>query len=430
MDAILLYEHLDREHTIAALKEKHPSLAFEDEAEIAQMMDLLDALKQEGKLYSQDSFAGFTSNLAQADSPVKAICLHVAHACNMGCSYCFAGQGNYQGPSALMSLETGKKALDFLVASSGKRRNLEVDFFGGEPLLNWEVVKGLVAYGRSLEEQHGKVFRFTLTTNGLLLDQDIMDFCNKEMQNVVLSLDGREEVHDRFRVDRQGGGSYASIVPKFQDFAKQRKGKGYYLRGTFTGHNPDFFQDILHMAELGFTQLSMEPVVGVKEGPSALNQGHLPIIFEQYEQLALEMLKRKKAGNGFDFYHFTLDLQKGPCAHKRLAGCGSGTEYLAITPEGDLYPCHQFVGQKEYQLGTLKEGITKPGLRLQFSQNTLYSKQACRECWAKFFCAGGCAANAAHETGQISGIHEFSCSIFKKRLECAIVLQAGLAEDQ
>jgi uncharacterized protein len=320
----------------------------------------------------------------------------VAHTCNLTCSYCFAAQGKYQGEHALMPFSVGKQALDFLVAHSGSRYNLEVDFFGGEPLMNWEVVKQLVAYGRELEKTHHKHFRFTLTTNGVLLNDEIMDFCNKEMHNVVLSLDGRKEVHDRFRLDPMGRGSYDKVVPKFQRFVEKRQGKGYYIRGTYTHHNPDFFQDILHMADLGFTELSMEPVVAPEGDPAALTEKDMPIVWEQYELLAKELIKRHREGNPLTFYHYMLDLENGPCLHKRIAGCGCGTEYMAVTPWGALYPCHQFVGDKDASLGDVYQGIKNTELQKEFEQCTLFSHPECADCWAKYFCSGGCAANNFH----------------------------------
>ena len=427
LEAIRLYEAGSREDTVLQMLAQFPEEGL-DESALHGLLDQLDALKRSGKLYSSDVY--LKDALPQKDSTViKALCLHVAHACNLACSYCFAGQGQYQGQAALMSVETGKQALDFLVAHSGKRRHLEVDFFGGEPLLNWDMVKAVVAYGRELEQRHNKKFRFTLTTNGVLVDEDVIDFCNREMQNVVLSLDGRPAVHDRFRVDHQGRGSYDTVVPKFQEFVQKRGDKGYYIRGTFTKNNLDFLKDIQHMADLGFTQLSMEPVVTAPDDPEALGEEDLFVLYEQYEQLALEMLKRKREGRGFDFYHYTIDLEHGPCIHKRLSGCGSGTEYLAVTPEGDLYPCHQFVGDEAFKIGTLATGITNTGLQEEFACNTLLSRPECRECWAQLYCAGGCAANAYHASGSISGLYKTSCELFKKRIECALMLQAALQEE-
>ncbi|MDO4750261.1 MAG: thioether cross-link-forming SCIFF peptide maturase, partial [Eubacteriales bacterium] len=361
---------------------------------------------------------------------VKALCLHVAHTCNLNCSYCFAGQGKYRGEQALMSFEVGKQALDFLIAHSGTRRNLEVDFFGGEPLMNMNVVRRLVAYAREVEKEHGKNFRFTFTTNGVLLDDDTIDFLNREMHNVVLSLDGRREVHDRFRVDHAGKGSYDLVIPRFQRLVEKRGSKSYYVRGTYTHHNTDFVNDILHMADLGFTELSMEPVVCASDDPCALTEEDLPVLFEQYERLAEEMLKRKKEGRGFTFYHYILDLEHGPCIYKRIAGCGSGTEYMAVTPSGDLYPCHQFVGEPEYRIGNIRTGITKPEIQERFRSCNIYSRPECRDCWARLYCAGGCAANAFHATGDIRGVYTYGCELFKKRLECAIMLQVALQDTE
>jgi len=359
-----------------------------------------------------------------AEQITKAMCLHIAHTCNLTCDYCFAQAGKYHGPEALMSFEVGKRALDFLIDNSGARRNLEVDFFGGEPLLNWDVVKRLVAYARSREAETGKRFRFTLTTNGVLVDDEVIDFCNREMTNVVLSLDGRKEVHDHLRKTIDGRGSYDIIVPKFQRFVQARDGKGYYMRGTFTGHNTDFLQDVLHMRTLGFKELSMEPVVCDANSPHTLTPEDLEQVMYEYEKLALEMTR-----NDFSFYHYTLDLKHGPCFHKRVAGCGVGTEYLAVTPTGDFYPCHQFVGEPQFCMGNVAEGITRPDLRNDFAACNLNAKPECRVCWAKYYCAGGCPANAYHASGSIHGIYEDGCALFKKRMECAIWLYVTKALD-
>lgn len=322
-----------------------------------------------------------------------------------------------------MSYEVGKQAFDFLIAHSGTRRNLEVDFFGGEPLMNWDVVKQLVAYAREQEKLHNKHFRFTLTTNGMLVDEDVIDFCNREMHNVVLSLDGRKEIHDRLRVDYAGKGSYDRIVPKFQEFVKKRGDKEYYMRGTFTHANPDFTKDVFHMADLGFDRLSMEPVVCAPDDPAALTEEDIQVVLKEYEVLACEMLKRKKEGRPFTFYHYMLDLTGGPCIYKRLSGCGSGTEYVAVTPWGGLYPCHQFVGEEKYKLGDIWQGVTNEAVRSEFRSCNAYSRPECRDCWARLYCSGGCAANAYHATGSISGIYRQGCELFKKRIECAIMLQ-------
>ena len=358
---------------------------------------------------------------------VKALCLHVAHTCNLNCSYCFASQGKYHGDRALMSFEVGKQALDFLMDHSGSRTNLEVDFFGGEPLMNWDVVKQLVEYARSVEKERGKNFRFTLTTNGMLIDDDVIDFANREMSNVVLSLDGRKEIHDRLRVDYAGNGSYERIVPKVQKLVAARGNKNYYMRGTFTHANPDFTKDLFHMADLGFTELSMEPVVCAPEDPAALTAEDLEIVKDQYELLAKDMLRREKEGKPITFYHYMLDLTGGPCIYKRISGCGSGTEYMAVTPWGDLYPCHQFVGEEAYKLGDIWNGVTNTALREEFRSCNAYARPECNDCWARFYCSGGCAANAFHATGSIRGVYEAGCELFRKRIECAIMMK--VAED-
>jgi len=323
----------------------------------------------------------------------------------------------------------GKQAFDFLVANSGTRRNLEVDFFGGEPLMNWDVVKQLVAYARSIEKQHNKNFRFTLTTNGILLDDEVIDFLNKEMSNVVLSLDGRKEVNDHFRRDYAGNGSYEKIVPKFQRLVEKRGGKDYYVRGTFTHNNVDFTNDIFHMADLGFTELSMEPVVCPPSDPYALTDEDMPKIFEQYEILAKEMIKRKKEGRPFTFYHYMLDLKNGPCIYKRITGCGSGTEYMAVTPWGELFPCHQFVGDPKYSLGNIFDGVTNAEIQDGFRSCNAYARPECKDCWARLYCSGGCAANSYHATGSINGVYKYGCELFKKRIECAVMMQVADAEE-
>lgn len=425
-ELIGLFEHLSKDAAMAEYLRTHPDA---DRAQIKAGLEQIQALADSGKLYTKDSAVREALTADKKPAELKALCLNVAHSCNLTCSYCFASQGKYKGEQALMDYETGKQALDYLITHSGKRRNLEVDFFGGEPLLNWQTVKCLVAYGRSLEERAGKRFRFTLTTNGMLLDDEVMAFCNKEMHNVVLSLDGRKEVHDRFRVDHQGRGSYERVVPKFQAFAASRGQRNYYIRGTYTHYNLDFLQDILHMADLGFTQLSMEPMVGDPKDPASLREEDIPILFRQYEQLAVHMLERYRRGRGFDFYHYLIDLEAGPCLYKRLSGCGSGTEYLAVTPSGDLYPCHQFVGDPRHLLGSVWEGILHPERQEAFRVCTLSSRAECEDCWAKLYCAGGCAANAYHATGSIQGVYTFGCKLFKKRLESALMLQAALAQD-
>lgn len=400
------------------------------EKDVDDCLDDIKSLENAGKLFTPDTYENMAFDFKKRNSVIKALCLHVAHSCNLNCEYCFASQGKYHGERALMSFETGKRALDFLVENSGTRRNLEVDFFGGEPLMNWEVVKQLVEYAREIEKIHGKNFRFTLTTNGMLIDDDVIDFCNKEMSNVVLSLDGRKEVHDRFRKDYHGRGSYDVIVPKFQELVRRRGGKNYYMRGTFTHYNTDFTKDILSMADLGFTELSMEPVVCSPEDASALTESDLPVLFEQYEILAKEMIRRKKEGKGFTFYHYMLDLKHGPCIYKRISGCGSGTEYMAVTPSGDLYPCHQFVGDKKYLLGNIYDGVTNTEIQNEFKLCNAYARKECSDCWAKLYCSGGCAANSYHASGSIKGVYEYGCELFKKRIECAVMLKVAEADGE
>ncbi|MBQ5678264.1 MAG: thioether cross-link-forming SCIFF peptide maturase, partial [Clostridia bacterium] len=391
--------------------------------DVLDCIEDVKSLEDAGKLYTPDTYEGMAFDFKNRNTVIKALCLHVAHTCNLNCAYCFASQGKYHGERALMSFEVGKRALDFLIENSGTRHNLEVDFFGGEPLMNWNVVKELVAYARVQEKIHNKNFRFTLTTNGVLVDDEVIDFCNKEMSNVVLSLDGRQEVHDRLRVDYMGRGSYDLIVPKFQEFVKKRGGKNYYMCGTFTHNNIDFTNDIFHMADLGFTELSMEPVVCSPEDASALTEEDLPVLFDQYEILAKEMIKRKKEGRPFTFYHYMLDLTHGPCIYKRISGCGSGTEYMAVTPTGDLYPCHQFVGDNKYLLGNIWDGVTNKEVQNEFKLCNAYARPECNDCWAKLYCSGGCAANSYHASGKITGIYEYGCELFKKRIECAVMIQ-------
>ena len=429
-DMIALYETRSGDEIVAAMLEKYGDRADVTEADLRECLDDIKSLKDAGKLFSQDEYAGMAFDFKKRRNEVKALCLHVAHTCNLNCSYCFASQGKYHGQRALMSFEVGKRALDFLVENSGGRTNLEVDFFGGEPLMNWQVVKDLVAYARSIEAEKHKKFRFTLTTNGVLVDDEVIDFANREMNNVVMSIDGRPEVHDRFRVDLAGHGSYEKIVPKFLDFAQKRGERDYYVRGTYTHYNTDFTSDILHLADLGFTKLSMEPVVCAPGDPCALTEDDLPKLFEQYEILAKEMLKREKEGRPFTFYHYMIDLQHGPCIYKRISGCGSGTEYMAVTPWGDLYPCHQFVGDEKYLMGNIWDGVTNTALRDDFKLCNVYARRECDDCWARLYCSGGCAANAYHASGSIRGVYPYGCELFKKRMECAIMMQVARAEEQ
>ncbi len=418
-DILELYGHKTGEEITQALSSRW------EVADVQDALEEIGGLVERGKLFSrvrhEDCLPGGRERV------IKALCLNVAHTCNLNCCYCFAAQGTYKGAQALMSPETGRRALDFLVEHSGGRRNLEVDFFGGEPLLNWGMVKETVAYARSLEKSCDKHFRFTLTTNGLLIDDDVIEFTNREMDNVVLSLDGRKETHDRFRVTRGGEGCYDLVVPKFQELVRRRKRGTYYIRGTYTHYNTDFLEDILHIADLGFDEISMEPVVCPPDQPYALTDEDLPLLKEAYEKLAVEMLHRDRQGRGFRFYHFSMDLEKGPCIYKRVAGCGSGTEYLAVTPAGDLYPCHQLVDDPAFLMGNLWEGIRREDIRQAFSKCRIFEKEACRDCWAKFYCSGGCAANAYHASGQLSGLDRTGCELFKKRVECALMMKAAQA---
>ncbi len=431
-DIINLYEEKDKEEIKATILEAYPDRNEVSEKDIDDCFEAIDALKAEGKLFSEDTFEPLSGKLKEKSKGiVKALCMHIAHTCNLNCAYCFASQGKYHGDRAVMSFEVGKRALDFLVENSGSRRNLEVDFFGGEPLMNFSVVKELVAYARSIEKEAGKNFRFTLTTNGVLIDDDVIDFANKECCNVVLSLDGRKEIHDRYRVDYQGKGSWDNIVPKFQKLVNARGGKDYYMRGTFTHANPDFLKDIEVMLDLGFTELSMEPVVGASDDPSTLTKEDIEIVKEQYEKLAELMLERHREGKPFTFYHYMIDLKGGPCIYKRISGCGSGTEYMAVTPWGDLYPCHQFVGEERFRLGDIYEGVTNLEVQNEFAACNVYTRKECKDCWAKLYCSGGCAANAYHATGSVAGIYESGCELFRKRMECAIMLEvAKTLEDE
>ena len=418
-DVIALYEGHTREEIVNSLRERYP------ETEVEEALDEVQMLVDNEELFTKDTYENYIMDFKKRPTVVKALCLHIAHDCNLACQYCFAEEGEYHGRRALMSFEVGKKALDFLIANSGNRRNLEVDFFGGEPLMNWQVVKDLVAYGREQEKLHDKKFRFTLTTNGVLLNDEVMEFCNREMGNVVLSIDGRKEVHDKMRPFRKGAGSYDLIVPKFQQFAESRHQDKYYVRGTFTHYNLDFSEDVLHLADLGF-----KPVVAEPKEPYAIREEDLPKLFEEYDKLAVEMIRRHKSGEDFNFFHFMIDLEGGPCVAKRLSGCSSGTEYLAVTPWGDFYPCHQFVGNEKFLLGNVDEGILNTDIRDEFKCCNVYAKEKCRKCFARFYCSGGCAANAYNFSGDICGAYDIGCELQKKRIECAIMIKAAEEEQK
>ena len=435
-DAVKIAAELvpDMEEAAALPKEAEEKVLKElsgiyEEAEVMEALEEIQFLINEGELFTRDIYHDYVVDFKKRKTAVKALCLHIAHDCNLACKYCFAEEGEYHGRRALMSFEVGKKALDFLIANSGNRKNLEVDFFGGEPLMNWEVVKQLVEYGRSKEKEYNKNFRFTMTTNGVLLNDEIMEYCNREMSNVVLSLDGRKEVNDQMRPFRNGKGSYELIVPKFQKFAKLRGTKDYYIRGTFTRNNMDFSKDVLEFADLGFESMSIEPVVAQEEEDYSIRQEDIPAILEEYDKLAVEYIKRQKEGKGFNFFHFNIDLTQGPCVAKRLSGCGSGTEYLAVTPWGDFYPCHQFVGEDEFLLGNVDTGVTNTQIRDEFKLCNVYAKDKCRDCFARFYCSGGCAANSYNFHGSITDAYDIGCEMQKKRIECAIMIKAALAEE-
>ena len=420
-EAIALYEDHEPEEIMGQLKDRYPL------EEIREALLDIEELKAQGTLFTEDTYREPILDFKKRPTVVKALCLHVAHDCNLACRYCFAEEGEYHGRRALMSYEVGKQALDFLIANSGSRRNLEVDFFGGEPLMNWQVVKDLVAYGREQEKLHNKNFRFTLTTNGVLLNDEVQEFVNREMSNVVLSIDGRKEVNDRMRPFRGGKGSYELIVPKFRKLADSREQKNYYVRGTFTHNNLDFCEDVLHLADLGFRQISVEPVVADLEEDYAIREEDIPVICEQYDKLAAEMVRRLGKENEFTFFHFMIDLTGGPCVYKRLSGCGSGTEYLAVTPWGDLYPCHQFVGEEDFLMGNVFEGVTRREIRDTFKECNVYTKEKCRNCFARFYCSGGCAANSYKFHGSVNDAYDIGCELKRKRVECAIMIKAAAA---
>lgn len=428
-DIIALYENMDTEAIVTEIMERYRVAGtVVKEQEIREAIEEMEELKEQGSLFTEDIYKNYIIDFKKRQTVVKALCLHIAHDCNLACRYCFAEEGEYKGRRALMSYEVGKQALDFLIQHSGNRRNLEVDFFGGEPLMNFDVVKQLVAYGREQEVLHDKKFRFTLTTNGILLDDDIIEFINQEMSNVVLSIDGRKEVNDFMRPARNGKGSYDVILPKFKKVAESRNQTNYYVRGTFTHHNLDFAADVLHLADLGFEQISVEPVVAAPEESYAIKEEDIARICEEYDALAKEMIERKKKGRGFHFFHFMIDLTGGPCVAKRLSGCGSGTEYLAVTPWGDLYPCHQFVGTEEFLMGNVFDGVIKTDIRDEFKLCNVYAKEKCKECFARFYCSGGCAANSFHFHGTINDAYDIGCELQRKRVECAIMIKAAEAE--
>ena len=426
-DMIALFEKKDRKALACAIREKYGE-KYSD-YDIYEAYSDIEELKDSGQLFTEDVYKDVIIDFKKRKTVVKALCLHIAHDCNLACKYCFADEGEYHGQKReLMSLEVGKKAIDFLIENSGSRVNLEVDFFGGEPLMNFDVVKKIVEYGRSKEKEHNKNFRFTLTTNGVLLDDDVIEFCNKEISNVVLSLDGRKNINDLMRPTRNGKGSYDIIVPKFKNFVEKRGNKSYYVRGTFTRNNIDFFNDFKEMADLGFKEISIEPVVAAPTEDYSIREEDLPQIFEEYDKLALDIIDRHKKGKPVTFFHYMLDLNGGPCVYKRLSGCGSGTEYLAVTPQGDLYPCHQFVGIDGFKLGTVFDGIDNTDVVNEFKLCNVYAKDNCKDCFARFYCSGGCAANSYLYSGGILDTYDIGCKMQQKRVECAIMIKAALAD--
>ncbi|HEY5575196.1 MAG TPA: thioether cross-link-forming SCIFF peptide maturase [Clostridiaceae bacterium] len=425
----LVYDILDdngldsKEETVRRLSSKYST------QEVEEAYDEVKELEDEGSLYSEDLYRDIAMNLGNETSFIKALCLNIAHDCNLRCKYCFADEGEYKGKRMLMSAETGKKAIDFVLKMSGPRKNIEVDLFGGEPLIAFDTVKAIVDYAKEAEKAYNKNIRFTMTTNATLLTDEIMDYLDKNMGNIVLSIDGRKAVNDNVRVRSDGSGSYESILPKIKKMVDMRdKGKQYYARGTFTRDNTDFFEDIKHLAEAGFDEISIEPVVLPADHPLSLREEDLPQIFEQYDKLFDEMIKRNKSGDEFTFYHFNIDLQGGPCVYKRISGCGAGHEYVAITPEGNVYPCHQFVGNEKFKMGNLDSENLDMRIADEFKNAHIYNKPECEECWARFYCSGGCQANNYNFNGDMHIPYKLGCQMQKKRVESAIALKAKLMD--
>ncbi|HEK5107249.1 TPA: thioether cross-link-forming SCIFF peptide maturase [Clostridioides difficile] len=421
-DLLDFYKEKSKEEILEILKSKY------QEEKINEAYEEILNLEKEGLLYTEDTYQ-YHPSFVHREPVIKALCLNVAHDCNLKCKYCFAAQGDFGGEKELMSFEVGKAAIDYLIANSGSRKNLEIDFFGGEPLMNFEVVKQLVDYGRSVEKDYNKNIRFTITTNGVLLNDEIIDYINENMHNVVLSLDGRKEVNDNMRPTLNDKGSYDITLPRFKKLVEKRaKDKYYYIRGTFTRDNLDFSKDVMHFADLGFKLTSVEPVVGDESNPYALREEDLPKIFEEYEKFAVEYADRQLQGNGFKFFHFMIDLNQGPCVIKRITGCGAGNEYLSVTPNGDIYPCHQFVGNEEFKMANIfdEEIVLPENLKNMFREAHVYTKEECKQCWNKFYCSGGCHANAINFNNDISKPYELGCEMQRKRTECSIMIQAKL----
>ncbi|AXU28841.1 TPA: thioether cross-link-forming SCIFF peptide maturase [Clostridioides difficile] len=421
-DLLDFYKEKSKEEILEILKSKY------QEEKINEAYEEILNLEKEGLLYTEDTYQ-YHPSFVYREPVVKALCLNVAHDCNLKCKYCFAAQGDFGGEKELMSFEVGKAAIDYLIGNSGSRKNLEIDFFGGEPLMNFEVVKQLVDYGRSVEKDYNKNIRFTITTNGVLLNDEIIDYINENMHNVVLSLDGRKEVNDNMRPTLNDKGSYDITLPRFKKLVEKRaKDKYYYIRGTFTRDNLDFSKDVMHFADLGFKLTSVEPVVGDESNPYALREEDLPKIFEEYEKFAVEYADRQLQGDGFKFFHFMIDLNQGPCVIKRITGCGAGNEYLSVTPNGDIYPCHQFVGNEEFKMANIfdEEIVLPENLKNMFREAHVYTKEECKQCWNKFYCSGGCHANAINFNNDISKPYELGCEMQRKRTECSIMIQAKL----
>jgi len=407
------YEHLCSEEITDKLSDKY------SREQIAEAVSEINELVRMGQLFTEDVYEDYIP-LWDKKPVIKALCLHISHDCNLRCKYCFAATGNFGGERTMMQAETGKKAIEFLISQSANRRNLEIDFFGGEPLMNFDTVKEIIEYALERESEANKKFKFTLTTNALLLNEENKKYINEHIQNIVLSIDGREETNDRMRFRVDGSGTYNAIIPKIKDIAESRNQDRYYVRGTFTRENLDFSKDVLHLADEGFRQVSVEPVVAAKDTGYDIREEDLPVLFSEYESLALEYVNRLKSGNGFNFFHFMIDLSQGPCAAKRLGGCGSGHEYVAVTPLGDIYPCHQFVGMEEFRMGNVYNGEIDKKIQGDFKGSNVYSKADCRKCWAKFYCSGGCAANAYQFNNSINIPYKIGCELEKKRVECAL----------
>ena len=426
----LVYDILD-DDKIKSMKEVLEELKDKySEAEIVEAYKEIQELAEEGVIYSKDQYEEIAHSSMEDRDYIKAICLNIIHGCNLRCKYCFADEGEYHGNKGVMTIDTAKKAIDYVIKRSGPRKNIEIDLFGGEPTMIMDTIKEIIKYARDNEEKWNKNIRFTMTTNATLLNDDMMEFMDKEMGNIILSLDGRKEVNDNVRIKVDGSGSYEDILPNIKKMiSKRTKGKTFFVRGTFTRQNTDFYEDVVSMLNEGFKEISIEPVVLEDGHPLSLREEDLPTIFDNYDKLYDEMAKRKREKNGeFTFYHFNIDLQGGPCVYKRISGCGAGFEYVAITPQGDVYPCHQFVGKEEYKLGTVYDDTFNSELSKEFKMSHIYNKPKCKDCWAKFYCSGGCQANNVNFNGDMKIPYEIGCKMQKKRIECAIALKAEEVE--